>query len=75
MCYLQPLPMFHNFMNEALANVVVDIHKKTGKPVYAQWEIAQSIGDRIAPEYLTSINPQIGADGTIVYPSTIGVAG
>ncbi|MCW8331437.1 hypothetical protein MD588_21825 [Photobacterium sp. SDRW27] len=61
-------------MNEALADVVVDIHKKTGKPVYAQWEIAQSIGDRIAPEYLTSINPQIGADGTIVYLSTIGVA-
>lgn len=61
-------------MNEALADVVVELHKKTGKPVYAQWEIAQSIGDRIAPEFLTSINPQIAADGTIVYLSTIGVA-
>lgn len=61
-------------MNEALADVVVELHKKTGKPVYAQWEIAQSIGDRISPEFLTSINPQIAADGTIVYLSTIGVA-
>ncbi len=61
-------------MNKALAGVVVDLHKKTGKPVYAQWEIAQSIGDRIAPEFITSINPLIAEDGTVVYLSTTGVA-
>ncbi|MGR5063111.1 hypothetical protein [Photobacterium sp. DNB22_13_2] len=61
-------------MNEALADTVVDIYEETGKPVYAQWEIAQSIGDRIPAEHLTSINPHIAADGTLTYLSTNGVA-
>lgn len=61
-------------VNEALADTVVDIYKQTGKPVYAQWEIAQSIGDRIPDKHLTSINPKIAVDGTISYLSTDGVA-
>ena len=61
-------------MNEALADTVVDIYKQTGKPVYAQWEIAQAIGDRIPIIHLTSINPIIAADGSLTYLSTNGVA-
>ncbi|MCG9582711.1 hypothetical protein L1D13_21425 [Vibrio tubiashii] len=61
-------------MNEALADTVVEIYNQTGKPVYAQWEIAQSIGDRIPAKDLHSINPVIAKDGTLTYLSTIGVA-
>jgi hypothetical protein len=61
-------------MNEALADTVVDIYQQTGKPVYAQWEIAQAIGDRIPDNHLTSINPKIAADGSLTYLSTDGVA-
>ncbi|KHT64235.1 hypothetical protein RJ45_07595 [Photobacterium gaetbulicola] len=61
-------------MNKALADTVVEIYKQTGKPVYAQWEIAQEIGDRIDEKDLTAIYPKVGADGTIIYLSTIGVA-
>ena len=61
-------------MNEALADTVVYIYKQTEKPVYAQWEIAQSIGDRIPAKHLTFINPKIAADGSLTYLSTDGVA-
>ncbi|MCG9648973.1 hypothetical protein L1D24_10375 [Vibrio brasiliensis] len=61
-------------MNEALADTVVEIYQQTGKPVYAQWEIAQSIGDRIPTKDLHSINPIIAKDGSLTYLSTIGVA-
>ncbi len=61
-------------MNEALADTVVEIYKQTGKPVYAQWEIAQSIGDRIPAKHLFSIDPKIAPDGTLTYLSTNGVA-
>ena len=61
-------------MNEALADTVVEIYEEIGKPVYAQWEIAQSIGDRIPAKDLTSINPHIAEDGTLTYLSTNGVA-
>ncbi|MGY3569775.1 hypothetical protein [Vibrio paucivorans] len=61
-------------MNEALADTVVEIYEQTGKPVYAQWEIAQSIGDRIPAKDLHSINPVIAKDGSLTYLSTIGVA-
>ncbi|MGF1735434.1 hypothetical protein [Photobacterium satsumensis] len=61
-------------MNEQLADTVVEVYKATGKPVYAQWEIAQSIGDRIPADKLFSINPVIAADGTLTYLSSIGVA-
>ena len=61
-------------MNEALADTVVDIYTQTEKPVYAQWEIAQAIGDRIPAKHLTSINPTIAADGSLTYLSTDGVA-
>ncbi|MGR5063655.1 hypothetical protein [Photobacterium sp. DNB22_13_2] len=61
-------------MNTALADTVVEIYEKNSKPVYAQWEIAQEIGDRIDAKDLTAIYPKVGSDGTIIYLSTIGVA-
>ncbi|GAL22749.1 hypothetical protein JCM19235_4707 [Vibrio maritimus] len=42
-------------MNGQLADLAVELHKETGKPVYAQWEIAQQIGDRIARDKLFPI--------------------
>ena len=61
-------------MNEALADLAVQLHKQTNAPVYAQWEIAEAIGDRIAAEKLIVINPLLDAQANIVYLSTAGVA-
>ncbi|CAH0536553.1 hypothetical protein [Vibrio marisflavi] len=61
-------------MNQELANTVVEIYKQTGKPVYAQWEIATAIGKRIPSDKLFYINPVVNSDGSVTYLSTIGVA-
>lgn len=61
-------------MNEALADLVVQLYEKTNAPVYAQWEIAEAIGDRIASEKLIVINPILDAQANVVYLSTAGVA-
>ena len=61
-------------MNEALADLVIQVHKETNAPVYVQWEIAEAIGDRIASEKLTVINPVLDAQANVVYLSTAGVA-
>lgn len=61
-------------MNKQLADTVVEIYNKIHKPVYAQWEIAKSIGNRIPASKLHYINPKIDSNGEIIYLSTIGVA-
>jgi hypothetical protein len=61
-------------MNDALADLVVQLHKETNAPVYVQWEITEAIGDRIAPDKVISINPILDAQANIVYLSTAGVA-
>lgn len=61
-------------MNEALADLVVQLHKETNAPVYVQWEIAEAIGDRISSEKLIVINPTLDAQANVVYLSTAGVA-
>ncbi|GHB22551.1 hypothetical protein GCM10007094_08400 [Pseudovibrio japonicus] len=61
-------------MNQQLADVVVDIYNEIHKPVYAQWEIAEEIGDRIPAADLVSIEPLINDNGDVVYLSTRGVA-
>ncbi|GMU18899.1 MAG: hypothetical protein AMXMBFR12_00910 [Candidatus Babeliales bacterium] len=61
-------------MNESLAGLVVQLHKETNAPVYAQWEIAEAIGNRIAPEKITVINPTLDAQANVIYLSTAGVA-
>lgn len=60
--------------NEALADLVVQLHKETDAPVYAQWEIIDAIGDRINPDKLTPINPTLNAQANVVYLSTADVA-
>lgn len=61
-------------MNEALADVVVQLFIQTNAMVYAQWEIAESIGNRIPSEKLNVINPTLDAQANVVYLSTAGVA-
>lgn len=61
-------------MNEALADLVVQLHAETNAPIYAQWEIVEAIGNRIPQEKLVSINPTLDAQANVVYLSTAGVA-
>ncbi|WP_299492674.1 hypothetical protein [uncultured Shewanella sp.] len=61
-------------MNEQIADRVVDIFKQNPKPVYAQWEVAEAIGERIPPAFLFSIYPKIDAKGEVIYLNTLGVA-
>ncbi|WP_394150049.1 hypothetical protein [Vibrio maritimus] len=61
-------------MNGQLADLAVELHKETGKPVYAQWEIAQQIGDRVAADKLFPIYPTVNEGGELIYLNTTGVA-
>ncbi len=61
-------------MNKDLADTVVKIYNQTKKPVYAQWEIAKSIGNRIPKNDLHTIDPTIQPDGDVIYLSTSGVS-
>ncbi|PSW20750.1 hypothetical protein C9I98_07875 [Photobacterium sanctipauli] len=61
-------------MNEDLADVAVELFQQTNKPVYAQWEVAQAVGDRIPSHHLFAIYPRLTAKGTIDYLCTKGVA-
>ncbi len=61
-------------MNQALADVVVRLQRETSATVYAQWEIAEAIGDRVPKEKLIAINPGRDAQAEPVYLSTVGVA-
>ncbi|KVC55519.1 hypothetical protein WS58_29980 [Burkholderia pseudomultivorans] len=63
-------------VNEALADAVHAIYRLKPVKVYAQWEIARFLVSKygMGTDVLTSIEPQIASDGTIVYLSTAGVA-
>ena len=61
-------------VNEALADVALRLHQETGAPVFAQWEIASAIGDRISVSNLTSITPLRNSQAETIYLSTGGVA-
>jgi hypothetical protein len=61
-------------VNEALADLVVQLYEQTQVSVYAQWEIAQMIGDRIPADRLIVINPTLDAVANVVYLSTVDVA-
>jgi len=58
-------------VNEALAERTVELHRATGAPVFAQWEIAAAVGTRIAA--ITAINPHRDDRAEPVYLSTGGV--
>ena len=59
--------------NEALAQVVEDFVADHPVPVFAQWEVADLLAESGAGD-ITSIDPDTGADGEVVYLSTAGVA-
>lgn len=63
-------------VNEALADAVHRIYALKPVKVYAQWEIARFLVSKygMGADVLTSIEPVIASDGTIVYLSTAGVA-
>lgn len=61
-------------MNTQLADLVVKLYKTKKVPVYAQWEIAQEIGNRIPSKHLITINPSVTETGNVTYLSTRGVA-
>ena len=58
-------------VNEALADIAVELHRATGAPIFAQWEVAAAIGDRARP--VTAINPGRDERAEPVYLSTGGV--
>jgi len=61
-------------VNAAIADIAVRLHEETGAPVYAQWEVAEAIGKRVASRHLVSITPLRDARAEPVYLSTDGVA-
>src|SRR5579863_5340034 len=44
-------------VNEALANIAVRLHRVAGAPIYAQWEVAEAVGERVPPDKLVGIYP------------------
>ncbi len=63
-------------VNEALADAVYRIRQLKPIKVYAQWEIARFLVSKygLGADVLSSIEPVIASDGSIVYLSTAGVA-
>jgi hypothetical protein len=60
-------------VNEALADVAVQLHRQRGARIYAQWEVAEAIGPRVPPEQVTPIYPGRDERAEPVYLSTSGV--
>jgi hypothetical protein len=60
-------------VNAALAEVAVGLHRATGARVWAQWEVAQAIGERIPRAALVAIYPGRDAQHEPRYLSTGGV--
>src|SRR5579863_9122477 len=42
-------------VNEALADIVAALHQRTGARVFAQWEVAAALGQRVAAAKVTAI--------------------
>ncbi|OFI38816.1 hypothetical protein BIU82_17290 [Arthrobacter sp. SW1] len=61
-------------VNEALADTIAAVREQKDVPVFAQWEIARFLESKYGMDRVASIEPVIGADGTITYLSTDGVA-
>ena len=58
-------------VNEALAEVAIALHRTTGAPIFAQWEVAAAIGGRAKP--VAPIYPGRDERAEPVYLSTGGV--
>lgn len=60
-------------VNEALAEVALHLHRATGAPIYAQWEVAASLSGRVPPDKLVPIYPDRDERAEPRYLSTAGV--
>ncbi len=60
-------------VNQAIADVVATLQKRTGARVFAQWEVAAAIAGRVPESMMIAINPARDARGEPVYLSTSGV--
>jgi hypothetical protein len=60
-------------VNQALADVVAELHHRNKARVFAQWEVAAALADRVPNALVTPINPARDARGEPVYLSTTGV--
>ena len=60
-------------VNEALADIAVRLHREGGARVYAQWEVAQAVGDRVAHDKLVAIYPDRDERAEPRYLRTAGV--
>ncbi len=60
-------------VNEALADCALELHRVSGAPVFAQWEVAEALHGRISPDALTPIFPSRDARGEPVYVGTAAV--
>ncbi|HEV8679780.1 MAG TPA: hypothetical protein VGQ90_10425 [Stellaceae bacterium] len=62
-------------VNEALGEIALRLHRETGAPIYAQWEVAEAVGDRLPPNKLIAIYPTRDERAEPRYLSTSGVIG
>ena len=60
-------------INHLLADKVNSFYTQRPRPVYAQWEIAESLKDKVRKDHLFTIYPVIQKEGTVSYLSTKGV--
>lgn len=60
-------------VNIALADVVAALHRRNGARVFAQWEVAAALSDRVPATHVVAINPGRDARGEPLYLSTSGV--
>jgi hypothetical protein len=59
-------------VNEAIANVAISVQRATGATIYAQWEVAEAIGNTVLREKLVAIYPDRDKNAEPVYLSTGG---
>lgn len=59
--------------NEALARAARDVVADHPVPIVAQWEVARVLDD-LGVDGVISVEPDVAADGTVTYLSTVGVA-
>lgn len=57
-------------VNAALADMAVRLHEATGAPVWAQWEVAEAVADRLPEGSLAPVYPERDAQGEPRYLST-----
>lgn len=58
--------------NDALAVATAAFVATRAAPIFAQWEVAESLVE-LGVSRVTSIEPEVGSDGEVVYLSTAGV--